>query len=157
MIAFDPYVHHEGHATFSQTNEVSLDRLLQENQKKAQEKWGDDIYSLLFRRDHPITISLCMIVKNEEDTLPLCLDCIKSIANEIIIIDTGSKDRTKEIASRYTELIYDFEWIDDFSAARNFAFGKATKDYILWLDADDVLLEEDQKNSSFKKVARSVY
>lgn len=144
MIALDSYVHHEGHATFSQTNEVSLNQLLQENRKKAQEKWGDDIYSLLFRCDHPITVSLCMIVKNEQDIISRCLDCIKPIVDEIIIVDTGSTDRTKEIASSYTSRIFDFEWIDDFSAARNFAFSKATKDYILWLDADDVLLEEDQ-------------
>jgi len=60
-----------------------------------------------------------------------------------VVVDTGSTDRTKEIARRYGAAVYDFEWIDDFAAARNFAFSKATKDYILWLDADDVLLPED--------------
>lgn len=90
-----------------------------------------------------ITISLCMIVKNEEHTLGRCLDCVRDIAEEIIIIDTGSADRTKEIAAMYTDKIYDFPWIDDFSAARNFSFSKASMDYILWLDADDVLLPED--------------
>ncbi|MCX7709360.1 MAG: glycosyltransferase [Clostridia bacterium] len=91
-----------------------------------------------------VTISLCMIVKNEEDTLGRCLDSIKGLVDEIIIVDTGSADRTKEIAREYTNKIYDFEWIDDFAAARNFSFSKATKEYILWLDADDVLLEEDR-------------
>src|SRR5690554_6641792 len=90
-------------------------------------------------------ISLCMIVKNEEEVLAQCLDSVKDICDEIIIADTGSTDRTKEIAGKYTDKIYDFEWIDDFSAARNFAFSKATMDYILWLDADDVLLGEDQE------------
>lgn len=90
-----------------------------------------------------ITISLCMIVKNEEDVIGRCLDCVKDIVDEIIIVDTGSTDRTKEIVSAYTSNIYDFEWIDDFSAARNYSFSKATKDYIMWLDADDVLLPED--------------
>lgn len=90
-----------------------------------------------------ITLSLCMIVKNEEDVLGRCLDCVKSFADEIIIVDTGSTDRTKEIAAQYTDKIYDFEWINDFSAARNFSFSKATKDYVMWLDADDVI---DKKN-----------
>jgi glycosyltransferase involved in cell wall biosynthesis len=91
-----------------------------------------------------ITISLCIIVKNEEDTLGKCLESVAGIVDEIIIIDTGSTDKTKEIAKNYTSNIYDFVWIDDFSAARNYSFSKATKEYILWLDADDVLLEEDR-------------
>ncbi|GMQ64390.1 tetratricopeptide repeat-containing glycosyltransferase [Vallitalea maricola] len=100
-----------------------------------------------------ITISLCMIVKNEEDTLARCLDTIKDIVDEIIIIDTGSKDKTKDIAGRYTTKIYDFQWINDFAAARNYSFSKATKEYIMWLDADDVLLEKDrEKLIQLKKV-----
>lgn len=91
------------------------------------------------------TISLCMIVKNEEKVLERCLSSICSIVDEIIIVDTGSTDHTKEIAKKFTTNIYDFAWIDDFSAARNYSFSKATKDFILWLDADDVLLEIDQK------------
>lgn len=90
-----------------------------------------------------ITISLCMIVKNEEENLPSCLDCVKGIVDEIIIVDTGSTDATKEIAAGYGARIFDFAWIDDFSAARNYAFAQATQEYILWLDADDILLEED--------------
>ncbi len=91
-----------------------------------------------------ITISLCMIVKDEEDVLSRCLECVKDIADEIIIVDTGSTDNTKNIVKEYTDKLYDFEWIDDFSAARNYSFSQATKDYILWLDADDVILEEDR-------------
>lgn len=92
-----------------------------------------------------VTISLCMIVKNEEDTIGRCLDSVKDIVDEINIIDTGSTDNSKEIVSEYTKNIYDFEWVDDFAKARNFAFQKATKEYILWLDADDVLLSSDQQ------------
>ena len=92
-----------------------------------------------------ITISLCMIVRNEEDTIARCLDSVKGIPDEIIIIDTGSTDKTKEIVSQYTDQMYDFVWIDDFAAARNFAFSKATMDYILWLDADDVIAASDHK------------
>ncbi len=66
--------------------------------------------------------------------------------DEIIVVDTGSVDRTKEIVEKYTSNIYDFQWIDDFAAARNFFFfQKATQEYILWLDADDVLLEDAQE------------
>lgn len=89
------------------------------------------------------TISLCLIVKNEQSTLCSCLESVREAVDEIVIVDTGSTDETKEIAGRYTESIFDYEWMDDFAAARNYAFSKATSDYILWLDADDVLLEED--------------
>ncbi|MCY7871593.1 glycosyltransferase [Bacillus spizizenii] len=92
-----------------------------------------------------ISISLCMIVKNEEAVIGRCLDSIREIADEINIVDTGSVDQTKDIVSRYTDRIFDFEWIDDFAAARNFSFQQATADYILWLDADDVFTEKDQK------------
>jgi glycosyltransferase involved in cell wall biosynthesis len=86
-----------------------------------------------------------MIVKNEEQSISKCLDSMKEIADEIIIVDTGSTDRTKEIITQYTDRIYDFEWIDDFAAARNYSFSLATKEYIMWLDADDQLFEEDQQ------------
>lgn len=92
-----------------------------------------------------ITISLCMIVKNEEKVLARCLDSVSDLVDEIIIVDTGSVDRTKEIAARYTDKIYDFEWIFDFSAARNFAFSKATCDYIYSADADEVIDEENRE------------
>lgn len=91
-----------------------------------------------------ITISLCMIVKNEEPILARCLDSVADLVEEIIIVDTGSTDATKEIAARYTDKIYDFKWIDDFSAARNFAFSKASMDYIYSADADEVLDEENR-------------
>lgn len=92
-----------------------------------------------------ITISLCMIVKNEEATISRCLNSVKNIVDEIIIVDTGSTDTTKSVALKYTNFIFDFPWIYDFSAARNFAFSKAKMDYILWLDADDVIEKEDCK------------
>lgn len=92
-----------------------------------------------------VSISLCMIVKNEADVLDDCLKSVIEICDEVIIVDTGSTDTTKDIAQKYTHKIYDFQWIDDFSAARNDAFSLATKDYILWLDADDILLKEDQQ------------
>ncbi|MDR2525589.1 MAG: glycosyltransferase [Oscillospiraceae bacterium] len=89
------------------------------------------------------TISLCMIVKNEEQVLARCLASAKDLVDEIVIVDTGSSDKTKEIASQFTDRIYDFEWIDNFAAARNFAFAKGTGDYLMWLDADDIIQPED--------------
>lgn len=89
------------------------------------------------------TISLCMIVKDEEKILDRCLSSISDIMDEIIIVDTGSTDNTKNIAYKYTDKVYDFEWVNDFAKARNYSFSKATRDYIMWLDADDVILQED--------------
>ena len=89
------------------------------------------------------TISLCMIVKNEEKTLGRILKIAQNFADEIIIVDTGSTDKTKEIAKNYTDKIFDFTWCDDFSKARNFSFSKATCDYQMWLDADDVITDEN--------------
>ena len=92
-----------------------------------------------------ITISLCMIVKNEEAVLEHCLKSTKGIFDEIIIVDTGSTDNTLKIACKFTKKIFHFDWVDDFSKARNYAFSFASSQYIMWLDADDVILEEDRK------------
>ena len=91
------------------------------------------------------TISLCMIAKNEESNLADCLNSAKGIADEIIIVDTGSTDRTKEIAKKFSAKIYDFKWMDDFSAARNESLKHAAKDWVLVLDADEALDEEGKK------------
>lgn len=97
------------------------------------------------------TISLCMIVRDEESVLARCLDSIKDIVDEIVIVDTGSIDRTKEIAAGYTDKIYDFVWIDHFAAARNYSFSRATKEYCMWLDADDILpAREKEKLEQWK-------
>ncbi|WP_404452019.1 glycosyltransferase family 2 protein [Virgibacillus necropolis] len=97
-------------------------------------------------------ISLCMIVKDEEEVLRRCLSSIAYLCDEIIIVDTGSTDGTIDIIKQFTNNIYHFKWVDDFSAARNFSFEKATKDFILWLDADDVLSKENQvKLATLKK------
>ena len=92
-----------------------------------------------------ITVSLCMIVKNEAEVLARCLESAAGLVDEIILVDTGSTDGTKEIAARFTDRIYEFAWEDDFAAARNYAFSLAEREYCLWLDADDVLLPPDQK------------
>ena len=91
------------------------------------------------------TISLCMIVKNEEKHLEQCLNYVKDIVDEIIIVDTGSTDKTKEIAKKFNAKIFDFKWVDDFSAARNESIRHASNNWILVLDADEIIEKEDLK------------
>ncbi|MDE7265238.1 MAG: glycosyltransferase family 2 protein [Clostridia bacterium] len=90
-----------------------------------------------------MTLSVCLIVKNEEQVLRRCLSCAAKFADEIIVADTGSNDGTVEIAKEFTDKVYCFSWCDDFSAARNFAFEKANCDLVMWLDADDVITDEN--------------
>jgi tetratricopeptide (TPR) repeat protein len=82
-------------------------------------------------------LSLCMIVKNEAGNIGDCLRSVKPAVDEIVVVDTGSTDNTKEVARQLGARVFDFAWCDDFSAARNESIRHATGDYILWLDADD--------------------
>lgn len=97
------------------------------------------------RRKSMTEISLCMIVKNEESCLARCLESVKGAVDEIIILDTGSTDRTKEIARQFTESVYDYAWEDDFAAARNASLSHASKPFLFWLDADDVLERSEKE------------
>lgn len=89
------------------------------------------------------TISLCMIVKNEEEFLPRCLDSVKDYVDEIIIVDTGSTDRTVEIANDFVAKVFDHPWEGDFSKARNYSLKYATCDWVLILDADEEMNKDD--------------
>src|SRR4051795_4992140 len=80
-----------------------------------------------------------MIVKNEQENLPACLESVRGLFDEIVVVDTGSTDRTMEIARELGARVFDFIWVNDFAAARNAALARATGDYAFWLDADDVL------------------
>lgn len=88
-----------------------------------------------------IQISACLIVKNEEQRLPKCLDNLKALADEIIVVDTGSSDRTVAIAKKYQARVWHFDWCDDFSQARNYAIAKARGKWILVIDADEILVQ----------------
>ena len=90
------------------------------------------------------TLSVCMIVKNEETYIKECLESIKNVSDQIVILDTGSTDKTLEIAKLYNAEIHFFEWVNDFSAARNASVGYAKGDWILWLDADERLTPDSQ-------------
>lgn len=96
------------------------------------------------KQDRGSRLSLSMIVKNEEKFLPDCLESVKGLIDEIVIVDTGSTDATKEIAARYGARIIDFNWIGDFSAARNHALEQCTGDWVLYLDADERLTDNQE-------------
>lgn len=104
-------------------------------------------------------LSLCMIVKNEEEHLARCLSSVRDAADEIVIVDTGSSDKTIEIAESFGSNIFHFNWIDDFSAARNFSISKCRGDWILYLDADEQLNPDsvDEINRLKKSQPAAVY
>jgi glycosyltransferase involved in cell wall biosynthesis len=89
------------------------------------------------------TLSLCMIVKDEEAMLPKCLAAAREAVDEIIVVDTGSTDRTIEIAEEFGARVLHHEWTGDFAAARNVSFEAATSDWLMFLDADEVLMDGD--------------
>ena len=89
-----------------------------------------------------MTLGLCMIVKDEEEVLGRCLQSVQGVFDEIYITDTGSHDQTPRIAAQFTPFVFRFPWRQDFAAARNASFAPARTDYIMWLDADDVLLPQ---------------
>lgn len=84
-------------------------------------------------------LSICIICKNEELNIEKCLTSFQNTGFETIVVDTGSTDRTKEIALEYTSNVYDFKWCDDFSAAKNFAISKASNDTVMVIDSDEYL------------------
>lgn len=98
-------------------------------------------------------ISQCLITKNEENNIEYCLSHLKSVVNEQIVVDTGSTDRTVEIAESLGAKVFHFDWINDFSAARNFALDKAKGDWILFLDCDEYFSEDSV--TSIKEIINS--
>jgi len=98
------------------------------------------------------TLSLCMIVKDEEQFLPMCLNSVKDYVDEIIIVDTGSTDKTVEIAHSYNAKVYHHPWENSFSKARNYSLKYATGEWIMWIDADEEVDERDAHK--LKKVIR---
>ena len=145
-VARDVFVYHYGHRTFEDLKKdpkFDFDKQLAGNDAILRKKWGDEEVDNLFKEDN--SLAFCLIVKDEEKTLPRCLENVKEIADEIVIVDTGSTDKTKEVARQYTDKVYDFEWCDDFSAARNFSLSKAESGWQMWLDADDYIGKEQAK------------
>ena len=148
-VALDLFVHHFGSRTFAGAG-VDTRALLAENGSRFAAKWGADapaahaspatLRPIGETPDPPgrrLRMSLTMIVRDEEHNLSACLDSAADLFDEIIVVDTGSVDRTPEIARSYGARVFDFVWVADFAAARNAALARATGDYAFWLDADD--------------------
>lgn len=96
---------------------------------------------------HPI--SVCIIAKNEEARIEKCLSSIKPYGFEIVVVDTGSTDRTKEIAADYADKVLDFVWCDDFSAARNFSLREASNNWIFMIDCDETVKDIDVEELNY--------
>ena len=101
-------------------------------------------------RERRQRVSLSMIVKNEERNLPTCLGSVADLVDDLVVVDTGSTDRTKEIAAGFGARVFDFAWVDSFAAARNVSLHHVVGDWVLWLDADDIL--DDQNRQRLRKL-----
>lgn len=124
FIVKESYIYHYGSQTIKDFN---MQQLFEEGKKK------------FIKKHKNFKLSVSMIVKNEERYLPECLNSIKDFVDEIVITDTGSVDKSKEICSQYTDKIYDRQWDDSFANARNNSLSKCTGDWIISLDADEVI------------------
>jgi glycosyltransferase involved in cell wall biosynthesis/predicted Zn-dependent protease len=173
LVATDVFIHHFGSRTFNGLK-LDGRQQLKNNLEEFRKKWGDEHashYQLPPQPDRVVDspeqreaiassaagslgepalcngrmrVSLCMIVKNEEDNLRPCLQSVADLVDEMIVVDTGSTDGTKEIAADLGARVFDFPWQDSFSAARNESLRHATGDWIFWLDADDRVDEENR-------------
>lgn len=103
-----------------------------------------------------MTISVALIVKDEERTLGRCLASLRSGVDEIVVVDTGSRDATRAIAARFTDRVFEFPWREDFAAARQFAFDRATGDWVTWVDADDVVVNAEHIRSDLANAGAEV-
>jgi glycosyltransferase involved in cell wall biosynthesis/thioredoxin-like negative regulator of GroEL len=123
----------------SEKDEIAALPLVARNDKQ------EDSTDRSFASSSPGTLSLCMIVRDEENNIQRALASIRPVVDEMIVVDTGSTDRTKDIANELGAKVYDFAWTDSFADARNFALSKATSDWILILDADEVISPSDHE------------
>jgi GT2 family glycosyltransferase/tetratricopeptide (TPR) repeat protein/SAM-dependent methyltransferase len=165
LIAFDAFVHHFGSRTFVGSG-TDLGEVLRHGEKLFREKWAgqeqDNSPSTspspsrppvaweidsgredgLLLRAKPINLSLCMIVRDNASTIAACLDSIKPWVDEMVVVDTGSRDNTPELCRERGARLFHFPWCDDFSAARNESFRHARGEWIFWMDSDDTIGEK---------------
>ncbi|MCA9058608.1 MAG: glycosyltransferase, partial [Planctomycetaceae bacterium] len=138
-IASHVFVHHFGNATFKGAG-ISLAQAMQENAARFHEKWQPANLSYA----NEVTpacpkMSLCMIVRDNESIIESCVLSIRPWVDEMIVVDTGSVDRTPAICRKLGAKVFEFPWCDDFSAARNESLRHATGEWIFWMDSDDVI------------------
>jgi glycosyltransferase involved in cell wall biosynthesis len=149
LVGLDVYIHHFGSRTFQGLG-VDTDQLLKNNLDQFRDKWGEEAargYQLpkTSSRTGKQKVSLCMMVKNEEKNISDCLNSVRDLVDEMIVVDTGSGDQTKAIAQSLGAKVFDFPWIDSFSAARNESLKYATSEWVFWMDADDRLNSENRE------------
>ena len=132
LISHASFVHHHGHASFD-SNSIDWREAQDENQVRFEEKWGPDA----LRR--PTVLTACLIVKDEEQMLGACLESVHDAVDEIVVYDTGSSDRTVQIARDAGAIVVEGEWEDSFAVARNEALAHATGEWVLSIDADERL------------------
>lgn len=133
VVAHGSFVHHEAHATFS-ANGVDWYAQQLKNQQRFEKRWGSSTVAPLG------LLSVCLIVKDEEEMLGACLESINGVADEVVVYDTGSSDRTVEIARSMGARVIEGYWDDSFARARNAALAAACGTWVLSLDADERLL-----------------
>lgn len=121
------------------------------DQPSARKTLSQFVENIQTADDEEIRLSLCMIVRDEEKYIDQALSSIAGCVDEIVVVDTGSMDETKKTAMKYNASVYDFEWTNDFSAARNFALEKSSGDYIFVMDADERLSSFHRLNFLFLK------
>lgn len=143
VIAEAAFVHHFASVTFKATG-VHFSQLMTDNQLKYEKKWTPQNDSSLNSKKS--TVSLCMIVRDNETIIHDALSSIQPWVDEMIVVDTGSQDRTVELAEALGAQVYHFPWCDDFSAARNESLKYASGDWIFWMDSDDIINEEQGRN-----------
>lgn len=167
VIAREAFVHHYGGRTFVGAG-VDFEAVMERNRERFQLKWGngsqptsrspvpsndtvaaDNSYSLrigprggLFLSPKRIRLSLCMIVRDNSRTIEPCLRSIRPWVDEMIVVDTGSKDNTPEIVAKFGARLFHFPWCDSFSAARNESLRHVRGEWIFWMDSDDTITEE---------------
>ncbi len=132
LIAHGSFVHHHGHASFD-ANDIDWQVTQVENRVRFEAKWGADALR------KPVLVTACLIVKNEEQMLGACLESVRDAVDEIVVYDTGSNDRTVQIAREAGATVVEGEWEDSFAAARNAALLHATGEWVLSIDADERL------------------
>lgn len=168
LIARDSFVHHVGGATFRAVG-VDYDALLRQNAEKFRTKWNDAGNGttaeparatrtgaqgadrafvvraaeggglLLVPTTRTVVLSGCLIVRDNAKTIRACLESLRPWVDELVVVDTGSKDDTPRIAAELGARVFHFDWIDDFSAARNESVRHARGQWVFWMDSDDVI------------------
>jgi GT2 family glycosyltransferase/tetratricopeptide (TPR) repeat protein len=163
-VALDVFVHHFGSQTFKGLG-LDVRQQLLRSRELFRAKWGQERAAGAAAREPAAPpagpgaaalagppaapagrkrVSLTMIVRNEEANLGACLSSVADVVDDMVVVDTGSTDRTKEVATRHGARVFDFPWVDSFADARNESLRHATGDWVLWLDADDRLDEENR-------------